>query len=515
MHHGQIIIKKVSDMRLQRFAFNISSGLVLNGFNVLAGLLVTPLILRLLGEERLGAYYTLLEVIAYLAVFQFGIEGAFRAVFTKIFNEPGNLARQESIWVGVRLYMTISVVSLVAGLLLIPFLDFVVPVEAHATTDLRVAFLVGLIPMIFLPLTPLKVALNVMQKNYLINLFLALQVLVVTLVSILLVYLGWGITGMFAGIAVGATVFYSCIFIAARSLGIQRPEKADARKIRSQILSFNKPMFALDLCGRFSVLSDKIIVSSIVGPAAVVPFFLTQKLINLAQRQIDEVGNASWAGLAELFMQEGGEAFSERLVQLTKIQVVLGIALLGPIWALNSSFINLWVGPESYGGDLLSGLAAVNAIFLAVFSMWSWIFISTGRLQELFAATASETVVNVSLSIYATYQLGFIGPLIGTSCSFLFVTCWWLPALLKKHYQTSPRRLLYAVAVPLIPGLCYSTGISMIVRSFGDLGWVGTTGSMGLGSILFLFIAYWTLFSGKERQIFRTRVTVLRRIFSS
>ncbi len=80
----------------------------------------------------------------------------------------------------------------------------------------------------------------------------------------------------------------------------------------------------MNLCGRVSLLTDNIVVSGLLSPALVTPFVLTQRLTSLAQRELQTIGNASWAALAELSAQGRKDVFSRRLLELTRVVAVSG-----------------------------------------------------------------------------------------------------------------------------------------------------------------------------------------------
>ena len=56
----------------------------------------------------------------------------------------------------------------------------------------------------------------------------------------------------------------------------------------------------VQLSGRLSFLTDSYIVGRVLSPEAIASLFATVRLAQLAQSQLQMVGNASWAGLAEL-----------------------------------------------------------------------------------------------------------------------------------------------------------------------------------------------------------------------
>ena len=146
-----------------------------------------------------------------------------------------------------------------------------------------------------------------------------------------------------------------------------------------------------------------IVIALVLGPSAVMPLFLTQRLPQLAQVQLQGVGNASWAALGELHALGRHYVFNARLVELTRLLAALSLAALVPIAAYNHAFVNLWVGGANYGGSPVTALAAVNAFLLALVTLWGWCFSGTGQIAVLVPMMMLSAVLNLALSVAGAY----------------------------------------------------------------------------------------------------------------
>ena len=217
------------------------------------------------------------------------------------------------------------------------------------------------------------------------------------------------------------------------------------------------------------------------SPALVTPFVLTQRLTSLAQRELQTIGNASWAALAELSAQGRKEVFSRRLLELTRVVAVLGLAALVPIVAFNRQFVSLWVGGGRYAGDLITALAAVNGLLQAIFSLWGWCATGTGQIRRIIPMTIVQTALNLVLSITFTFAFGLAGPLLGTTAAFMAVSVWYMPMLMSEMFEVPASSLIYCVAAPIALALPYAAVIDWLVRSYGATGWIGIAYQMSVG----------------------------------
>ena len=269
-----------------------------------------------------------------------------------------------------------------------------------------------------------------------------------------------------------------------------------------------------NLSGRLGLLTDAIVAGRLLGLEAPAVLFVTQRLAALAQAQLQGIGAASWAGLAELHAQGRTDVFNRRLVELTRLVAVLGVAALAPIVAYNRRFFELWMlarmGPQGYGGDAVAAVAAFNALVLAVVSLWNWCFSGTGQVHRVAGASALGAAINLAASVALTRSLGVVGPLLGTTIAYLSIQAWVLPLLLRRTFGTPLGPLLRAVALPLAWGLPYAAALSWLARSHPPRGWPGLAAAMALAALGFLAFAALALLGPDDRALSRARLAALR-----
>ena len=165
-------------------------------------------------------------------------------------------------------------------------------------------------------------------------------------------------------------------------------------EIRLAIWSLSVPSLLISLSGRIGLLSDDLVAGGFLGPAMAFSLYVTARLPSLAQVQLQAIGAASWAGLAELHAQRAYDTFNRRLVELTTLVAVLGIAGLGPIAAYGRPFFLLWMRGKTvtFGGEAVVIIASVNAFLLGLFSLWGWCFAGTGQVRRLVVPAVVATV---------------------------------------------------------------------------------------------------------------------------
>jgi O-antigen/teichoic acid export membrane protein len=484
----------------------------------------TPYLMQWLTPVRFGAVRVLTEWYGYLALLELGLGGAMQPLLARALGLGDERALRRAVATGIRAYLKVTLLIVAVGLALVPVIDrLALRPEDRAlvglVADLRRAWLVSLIGFVPLGLVPFKALVDAGQRGYWINLLLTGQSLLITALALLLAWAGWGITGQMLAVALGvlpAPVVLAWVG-ARRHPGLlaaawsARPDPEDRRALRG----LSVPTLLVTLGGRLSLLTDYIIVGKLLGLEASASLFVTQRLAVLFQAQLQGLGGACWAGLAELHAQRPREVFNRRLVELTRMVAVLGVAGLGPIVAYNHPFFDLWMGPRmghgGYGGDPVIALAAVNAWLLAVVSLWGWCFTGTGQIRRLVLPTVLGALVNLAASVALTWRLGLVGPLLGTTVAFLAVNLWWTPVLMRRTFGTPPGPLARALAGPLAGGLPYGAGLWWLARLHPPAGWPGLIAAMGLAPLGFLAVAaLLVLLDPADRALWRVRLAGVR-----
>lgn len=495
-------------MRTRRSILNYGTGTIYTAIVLIVGFVATPYLLRWLGEERFGAFRAASDWFAYLSLLEFGLGGALLALLAQAVGRDDARATQATLATGIRWYIRVTLIMIAAGLVLAAVITWLVPVRPDYSSDLRRGVFIAVLGLGLLPFSAAFRALaEARQRSYWINGLLLVQSLAITSLALVLARAGWGITGQFMSVLAGALLFSMPLIWTGlkRYPGIMRAAVRDAPDpdVQRGLRALNMPTLVYNISGRFSFETDNIIVAFILGPVAVVPLVLTQKLIVMAQGQLTNVGNASWAALAELHFQGHHDQFNRRLVDLTSLVAIFGVAGLVPVAVYNQYFVALWVGAERYAGHWVTAVIAVSALLRAVVALWGWCFGGTARIPLLVKASVAETVINVVVSVALTHRLGLLGPLLGTLIGLLGVSVWYLPRLLHKVFGTRTRELVKAVVTPVLLGMPYAAGLLWITGAYPPRGWFSLIAHMGVAVLVYLG-GWWALMLDSES---RRRVT--------
>ena len=502
-------------MRTNRSLLGFGSTLLFTAVTTLTALVSTRLLLGWLGETRWGAFRMLQDWAGYMVLVDLTVGGALGPLLARALARGDDRALRGTLAAGIRAYLALTAVVVAIALAVTPLMARQVgPALAGDFGRAWVVLVLGVLPM---ALSPFRALAEAAQRGYWINLLLVGQCLLITGGSLLLARAGWGITGLALANVIGSTAFVLVLGWAGGRrvpglLGRDLFRRGDPEVGRA-LRGLGLPTLLLLVSGRIGLLSDNLIVGNFLSPAAVASLVATQRLAVMAQGQLQSIGTVSWAALAELHARGDRETFNRRLVELTGLVTVLAVAALVPIAAYGRAFFDLWVGDEGltgYAGDLVLGVAAINALLVALQSLWTWCLAGTGQVRRMVGPALVGTAANLAISLATTGPLGPIGPLLGTLISSLGVALWWEPLLLRRCFGTSPSALFVAVARPMAWGLPFAAGTWWFARGHRPWGWVGLAFEMGAAAAGFLALSYFAILSPTDRDLWRRRLAGFR-----
>jgi hypothetical protein len=158
-------------------------------------------------------------------------------------------------------------------------------------------------------------------------------------------------------------------------------------------------------------------------------------------------------------------------------------------------------------------VTASNTLLLALFTLWSWCIVGIGQVHRLLRITIVSTAINVAVSVVLTWQLksisaewAILGPLLGTTVSFVATYIWFLPLLLRQVFSTSVNGLVRAAGMPLLLGVPYGLACWWIARSHTPWGWLGLAVEMSASALLYLGLAWIVVLTRSERDELWMRV---------
>jgi O-antigen/teichoic acid export membrane protein len=445
------MVNKVGiSLRSNKAILNFLASSFRNGIGLILGVVATPIILRYLGDEQFAIFRVLLDWFSHLALLEFGLYAAALSFLAKILGE-----KEHKLGVALQvMFRKYSHVLLgqVGSLIVFAFLyNYLVPVSDENQRQAWWSFVILSFSTVLIYSQIFRARLEASQRGYLVSYIMVAQNVLYLSLAVCFVYWSYGVIGQ-AIAYVTSLVFMLVLYLyfCREDLPLFFTKDILVMDDVALFKKQRKSLFYSELFGRMSLMSDNIIITFILGTSAVTPFFLTQRLAQIMQQQLQHVSNSTWPALGELYYKNQKDTLNKRILELTEIIAWLSGISLGALVISNKSFMYLWTGGSTYSGDITTILACVNGGLFAICSLWGWCFAAVNRTEKIVPIYFVQALVNVIGSFVFTYWIGLNGPLIGTFLGFGVVTVWWQGIVICEIFEIKYLTLMKKWIIPFV-----------------------------------------------------------------
>ena len=160
--------------------------------------------------------------------------------------------------------------------------------------------------------------------------------------------------------------------------------------------------------------TDLVMIGKLLGPEAVVGYAITGKLVTVLANQPIMLGVVAGPALAEITTGETRERMSQASTALGQAILLLSGAIACVVLAVNKGFVAWWVGPQQYGGFLLTAAFVISMVLRHWNVGLGAVLFSLGHEKRLCQSYLADGVVTVIGGVILVYAVGPIGAPLGS-----------------------------------------------------------------------------------------------------
>jgi len=373
---------------------------------MLVGLWLTPFLLGRVGQHELGLWLVAGQVLGYLGLMDLGVLAILPREVATASSDPTSTAPGglvSSLVAQVRKVVRLQVLGLIVVCLAVLWL---LPADWR---ELRMPLV--LVFAAFVALYPLRVPGAVLQGLQQMPFLSKAQFAgwaASSIATIGLVLLGVGLQALMIGWALGMAVPAIASWLYLRKYWPATLASAGTQPVaeyfkRSLWVSLNQVAQVL-LTG-----SDVLLLGRMLGPAAVVPYACTGKLITVFANHPQLLMHAAQPALSELRASESNERMATVATALTHAMLMMSGALIVVIVAANHFFVNFWVGPEQFGGWTLT-LAFAGMMLLRHWNIATiYTLFCFGHERQISLTSLVDGLISVGGTLLLVPRVGPIG----------------------------------------------------------------------------------------------------------
>jgi O-antigen/teichoic acid export membrane protein len=451
--------------RTKRFLGGFTTGYVHMAVATAVGLWLTPFLLGRLGGSTYGLWLVGTQVIAYLLLMDMGIVALLPRETAYVTGRTGRSDAPE-LRTLVEQTMTLGFaqvpIVLLAAVLTLWFLP-----AAWQPLRVPLAVVLGLFVVTF-PLRTFQAALVGLQDLAFVGRVQFAAWASGTIVTIGLVANGFGLPAMAAGWC--TTQLVAVIACAARlrsRFGAAMPSGLSLGT-RESARGYVGRSFWVALSQTAQVLlngTDVLIIGALLGPAAVVPYACTGKLIAVLANQPQAILQSAAPALSEL--RQAGDR--PRLFQVSAALAQTTLAVSGLVaclvLAVNAGFVTWWVGADQFAGLGIT-ILLVAAMLVRHFNTTNvYALFCFGHERRLALTALADGIVSLASGVAFIAAFGMAGAPLAAIAGVLLVS---VPLNLQAlSLETAvPRSALFT---SLLPWLIRFAIVASVVAVAGAL----------------------------------------------
>lgn len=460
---------------LLRSVLSILSGKIIG---ILIGLVFTPLLVRIISQNKYGIYASVMAAFSIVTLLSKG--GLFDAARKTVAEYAGEASEITSV-ISVSLFLSVTYgLIVVLGVFLGVHFGIVPTRYITYTLPLVIVILFGNI------FTIVRGSFYGLQQESIAEILQVARRLSYTALGLLFAYLGYDAFGVFAGYAL-SFVFLGGVgsFLLVKYTPYHLTTNIPIRKHGKQIASFGGYQLMGGISAMLLYKSDILLVeffrgstqtalyqSAIVpaemiwfAPSAIQLAFLQHTSSLWADRKIDEINQRLQTGIK---------------------YAVLSLTLFGVgLFALAQPFLSVYFGPDYVGAKTTLQILIFGTFFLGTTRVVTPVLHATGWVRPSELITVIGLIINLILNVILIPRYGIIGAGIGTGLSYVAifvgnVTLW-------NHSQFDVVPLKWAGKLVITQGI-FAVLFLGAIRLVDLSSWISLFVFPPLGLVLFLGI---------------------------
>lgn len=400
---------------------------------ILIQIFLSPLILARYGQETLGAYGSINQLVGYLAILDGAINITFNRYFAQAFGQTNRDQALKTVFsASIVIYGAIGLVSCFLSIGASFFVADLFHLSGELAMDLQYAMVVlGIMSLVKTPLGVFGTFLYASQNMSVLSLISILNAIIRSVLVFVFVLTDLGITGIllsgiiaevFSGII--GWVYFNKSF--KEILTFIKPTK----KFMVELVQFSKSSLIIQLTTKLRLSTDTLLVGIFVSVSSASVFYSSVTPPLMCFTLANLLMTNTLPGMNEII--GGGNLEKIKAIYFKLLKGVLALALIVffGIILLNELVVTLWVGKAQYVGGEINLLFGVYIALLIIGSYNGNFLISMGIISSLAKAGLIVGVIGLALSVFLIKEVGLYGLMI----SSLIVM---IPGNIYSHYQVT------------------------------------------------------------------------------
>jgi len=444
--------------------------------SIVVTLLLTPVILRYIGQSAYGLWATFGSVVGYFGLFDFGMNYATVKYTAEYHAKSDTEALSRLVSTMLLGIGSVGLAIIIISFGLIPLIPRMFHLPASLVSTGQIAFVImasnvalGLVAGTF------NNVIYGFQRVDVIKAFGIIQSTTNACLTLLLLRRGFGLIGVVlaTSVAVFTLLLLSLAFLYKSKYGIAiRPRYAGVRTLK-EIAPYSFRSFILGLTAQLLYRTDNIVIGIFLTVAAVTPYSIAYKLCYLGAMVMFKVSDTLLPTFTRLYTLGEMDGLRALYVRTARIAVTLIVPFALILVFAGRGLIDLWVGDKNFVGQSVLLVLILMDFIHATSGPAGQLLQAVGKNKEFTYSAIVDAALNLGLSIFLCRKIGLIGVALGTLIAHL-LTDTWVVIWLACKYISLPLRTYFVKGIlpPLLSGVPAGLITWLLFSNFSERGFV-------------------------------------------
>jgi O-antigen/teichoic acid export membrane protein len=414
---------------------NIGSNWVLIAATMAATYILTPFVIRTLGQDGYGTWTLITAMTGYMSLLALGVPMASVRFLAQDVAEGDTEKMNRTIGTCVGLYLMIGVAALLIGIALTLLFTFVfeVPAAFHLQAQVAVGLMVLYVSAGFIGLLPEGIMFA--HHEFVVrNLVRIAGVLLRLSLTIAALTINASLIAL-AAVQIACLVFdfgVSWVLIRRRYAGVRISVADFDWHMMRRIFSFSLYVLLLTAGARLMFETDALVIGAFLDVGSIPYYVVANSLIVYVMDFVIAIAAVVSPMATKLHTAGSLDQLREMFLKWSKVALSLSVMAGLFLIVLGPSFIGVWIDPsfEAPAGQVLQVLMMSSLVFLPIRGVAIPILMGIGKPRTPTIAFLIAGVLNLVVSIALIGPLGLMGVALGTAIpnvlfgvAMLIVTC--------------------------------------------------------------------------------------------
>jgi O-antigen/teichoic acid export membrane protein len=434
---------------------------------ILAGFLMSPFLVRRLGDAVYGVWVLLGSLAGYLGLLDFGLIPS----MVKYVAEHRARADQQAInrlmTVGLVIYSLMGLISLVVSLIIAFTFNDIFHTPIDNQTAAVIVFVAGINLAITFPSSVFVGLIRGYQRYDIDARATSILIVARNLLIVPLILRGHGILTVSL-----VTFFFDMARLAylIRKAYQLNPEIRFARayfdraQLR-QLFGFSVFVFIIIVSKHLIFYTDSIVIGIFLSTAAVTAYFIASRLVIYLLVLVSEMVGVLAPRASELDADNNTEGIKELLVVSTKYMLLTALPAATVFFVMGENFITLWMGEAFASSAQILTILTIAILSHLMLMPSETILLGMGRHRVIARLMIAQALANLVLSLALVRTLGIRGVALGTLAPMVFFMFAGLFIYYRYHFHVSLGEYLRrSVPAPVLAQIPFIAAIFLLKR---------------------------------------------------